>query len=121
MKKQNGLNLIELMTVVAIIAVLATIALPLFLNYMSNSANRSCMAEVKAYSNSVFVALADGSVNISPPTISACQWITDASDIENLSADSVLDAFPVSPGDTGVRCNLNAAGSCFLENSITNN
>ncbi len=118
MQPQKGFNLIELMVVVAIIAVLAAIALPAYVTYMQKAANNACLGEAKGYTMSVLVAVTDGVAVIPSPNESACDWITDATTIANLSVNSVIEAYPVSPGTTGTSCNLSAASACVLDSGV---
>ncbi|WP_417533284.1 pilin [Marinobacterium stanieri] len=115
MNKQKGFSLIELMTVLAIVGILAVIALTNYLNYTSNAANKSCLAEVKGYTNVVMVALGEAE-SIPSPTTSACDWITDASVFTSYSQP--IAAYPVSPGDEGALCSFNFSSVCSLNSSI---
>jgi type IV pilus assembly protein PilA len=119
MGKEKGFTLIELMIVVSIIGILAAISIPAYLAYMTRAANNACLGEAKGYTMSVMVALTDGTAVIPVPDQSACARITDANSIPNLSVSSVIDAYPVSPGDEGTSCNLSAQTSCILDPSVS--
>lgn len=117
MSKAKGFTLIELMVVVSIIGILATVSLAAYLGYVRSAANNACLAEVKGYATSVMVAV-DNSMPIPVPPLSACVSTTNAATLAGLSASTVLDAYPVSPGTTGTRCNLQSNTACFLDSSV---
>ena len=71
MNKQSGFTLIELMIVVAIIAILAAIALPAYNAYRVKAAERACLGEAKAYTNS-WVAASLSSMGLPAWVAAAC-------------------------------------------------
>ena len=86
MNAQKGFTLIELMIVVAIIGILAAIAIPAYQDYAKKSSENSCLAETKAYANTLYVDVNDPATSPASalasavnPTASACQLITKPS------------------------------------------
>lgn len=112
MNRQQGFNLIELMTVIAIIGILAAISIPAYLDNVRRSSNNACLAEAKGFSNVVFVAINEASVPLPTPVTAACSRITLSSDRTNVTA------YPQGAGDTGVFCNLDSSSVCRLDGSV---
>ncbi|WP_407659246.1 pilin [Marinobacterium weihaiense] len=113
MQKHKGFTLIEIMIVTAVIGVLASIALPAYSQYAVRSANKACLSEVRGQVASVMDAI---SQRQSIPILkkNACERITVAADRKSMTA------FPVSPGKSGVLCDLDASTVCVVDASITN-
>ena len=114
---QKGFTLIELMIVIGIIAILSAIALPIYSDFARSSANSACLAEAKGYTNTVMLVLIENETP-DPPNVSSCSRITDASNFTDFSQN--ITAYPSSPGNIGIRCDLDFTTSCQFDPSVTN-
>jgi len=112
-KVQQGFTLIELMIVVAIIGILAAVAIPAYQDYTIKSAERACMAETKAYTNTVLASVNDG-VSPPAPNLGACSEITDGSGWSAIADLTAVVGTPKSPGSQTTSCDAPNGGTCTL-------
>ena len=115
---QKGFTLIELMIVIAIIGILAAIALPAYQNYTIKSANRACLAEAKAYYNTVLADLNDNRTPVGPRD-QACNG-TQTGATMTLGALGTATANANAPGDGAISCDLANGGSCTYTSASGN-
>ena len=112
MRRQQGFTLIEVMISVVIIGILASIAMASYISYTRRTANGACLAETRGQLPRVMSA-----INQSQPVpvlqTSACAYITPAADLKSLTA------YPVSPGNKGVWCDLDSSTVCVLSDTVS--
>ena len=116
MNQNSGFTLIEMMIIVAIIGILTAIAIPIYQNYTKNTKIRSCLYEVKSYSNFVFVDIFDQDEDTtpSPPYPSVCLSITDATiftENDDLKIKATIKNYP----DIIIECDLLENVKCKIK------
>lgn len=115
-KQNSGFTLIEMMIVIAIIGILTAIAIPAYQSYTRNTNIKSCLYEVKTYSNFVFVDIFDQNEDTipSPPSPNICSSITDASlwtENSELKIKATVKNYP----DIIIECDLVENVKCVIK------
>ncbi|MEN4982534.1 type IV pilin protein [Acinetobacter modestus] len=115
MDREGGFSLIEMMVVVAIIGILTSIMIPAYSSYQKKTSIKACLFEVKRYSNLVYVDLFDqnDSTTPFPPTISACESITDASTMDENNIQKIVGVVK-RYSDVKIECDLQKGSKCII-------
>lgn len=112
---KNGFTIVEIMIVVAIIGSLVAIVFPNYYQYIADAQKNACLTEVKVYSDHIFYALndMDDNTNSIPPSISACQSITDATNW-TLETQQKIFATAKSPSNARIECDIPNGTPCIV-------
>lgn len=105
--QNKGFTLIELMITVTIIGILAGLAIQAYQNYVASAADKSCLAEAKAYAQVVLVRL-NGGEAAPAHNSSSCSQIATPTILSSFSTTAV------SPGSATITCDLAVGVSCSL-------
>lgn len=113
---KRGFTLIEIMIVVAVIGVLGAIAFPTYIQYVKRSEVNACLAEVKAYSNTVYLILNNPEKDQVIPVAdnSACMQITDASSWDETTTNLIIEAKSKKSTTVNIKCDLNKGANCVI-------
>src|SRR5690606_20187746 len=103
------------MIVVAIIGILAAIAVPSYQDYVRRSADRTCIAEAKAFSNNVLLWLSDSATSSPAPVYVpvACES-TAVAPAHGSAIFGNLNFTAAHPGTGTVVCYLDSGANCEL-------
>jgi len=116
MLKRKGFTLIELIIVVLIVSILVSIAIQSYKYYLQEIYEKACLQELKGYANLVYTNLndQDKARNDVKPLLSACSFITDASNWKLDTTNKTLIGIPKDGGSKKSQCDLNISASCVL-------
>lgn len=113
--KIKGFSVVELLIVITIIGILTAIVIPLYFQYLQKSTINACLYEVKGYANQSIYRLSDEDSQTLPfaPTLSACSFITDASQWDETKINQVIEAKSKNSPTIDIRCNLRKGANCI--------
>ena len=111
-KSRRGFTLIELLVVVLILSILMAIALPLYLNAVSNSELKTCRTNMQSIANAVQANYVAKRLTAYPAgTVDATYVTTNAADLQTLPSCPNSGVYSiVTPGTGGAPFNVHCTG-----------